>query len=366
MRRTICRAGLCLVLALGLLTGRGRCVGTSAASAILVEQSGGRVLYEQNADERRLIASITKIMTAVVALEHGDLLADYTVTAQDMAEGSSMYLKPGDQLTLEELLYGLMLCSGNDAALAIAHCVSGELEDFVELMNDTAEALGMEDSHFANPNGLDAGDHYSTARDMARLACHAMENADFCRIVSTASVTIGQRYLANHNKLLRTYPGCVGVKTGFTKAAGRTLVSAAQRDGMTLICVTLSDGDDWRDHAALLDYGFETYRMETAVPAGRVLASASVTGSATASVALAADRDLVYPLTGDEKLRVVARTPVSIPAPVVPGQTVGEAVAYLDGKEVARVDLVAAAPAAAREKQEPEKESLFQRLFGRF
>lgn len=365
MRTTVCRTGLCLVLALALLAGRGSCLETSAASAILVEQSGGRVLYERDADQRRLIASITKIMTALVALEHGDLSSTYTVTAEDMAEGSSMYLKPGDQLTLEELLYGLMLSSGNDAALAAAHCVSGELEDFVALMNETAQALGMADSHFSNPNGLDAEDHYSTARDMARLTCRAMENADFCRIVSTASVTIGDRYLQNHNKLLRTYRGCLGVKTGFTKAAGRTLVSAAQRDGMTLICVTLSDGDDWRDHAALLDYGFETYHMETAVPAGRVLASVSVTGSAAASVPLAADRDLACPLTGEERLRVAARLPVSIPAPVVPGQKVGEAVAYLDGQEMARVDLVAAAPAARLEEPSPERGSFWDRLFDR-
>lgn len=365
MRSTVCRSWLCLVLALSLLTGHGRCVGTSAASAILVEQSTGRVLYEQNADERRLIASITKIMTALAALEHGDLGAAYTVTAEDMAEGSSMYLQPGDQLTLEELLYGLMLSSGNDAALAVAHCVSGELADFVALMNETAESLGMADSHFANPNGLDAEDHYSTARDMARLTCRALENEDFRRIVSSSSVTIGERYLANHNKLLRTYPGCLGVKTGYTKAAGRTLVSAAQRDGMTLICVTLSDGDDWRDHAALLDWGFASYHMETLVPAGRVLASVSVTGSSDASVPLAADGDLACPLTGEEALRVVARMPVSIPAPVLPGQRVGEAVAYLDGQEMARVDLIAAAPAARLEQTSPEERSFWDKLFHR-
>ncbi len=365
MRSTVCRAGLCLVLALALLTGRGRCMDTSAASAILVEQSSGRVFYEENADDRRLIASITKIMTALVALEHGDLSQVYTVTDEDMAEGSSMYLKPGDQLTLEELLYGLMLSSGNDAALAVAHCVSGDLADFIALMNDTAQELGMENSHFSNPNGLDAEDHYSTARDMARLTCRAMENEDFRRIVSTASVTIGERYLKNHNRLLRTYQGCLGVKTGFTKAAGRTLVSAAQRDGMTLICVTLSDGDDWRDHAALLDYGFGAYHMETAVPAGRVLASVSVTGSVTSTVPLAADRDLACPLTGDEALRVVARTPVSIPAPVLPGQKVGEVIAYLDGQEMGRVDLVAAAPAACVENAPAEKMGLWDRFLGR-
>ena len=242
-----CRAwGFALALAL-LLPCRAEALTTSAASAVLIEQESGRVLYAQNADEERLIASITKIMTAVTALEHGKLQQEYTVTAADMAEGSSMYLKPGDRLRLEELLYGLMLASGNDAALAVAHCVSGGVEDFVELMNDTAQRLGMTHSHFANPNGLDAPEHYSSAADMAVLTAYALKNNDFRRIVSTASVTVGERYLVNHNKLLRLCEGCIGVKTGFTKAAGRTLVSAAARGGMTLVCVTLNDGNDWND-----------------------------------------------------------------------------------------------------------------------
>lgn len=348
------RRALCAALTAVLLTGQAGAVGTSAASAVLIEQSSGRVLYEQNADEERLIASITKIMTAVVALEHASKECAYTVTAQDMAEGSSMYLQPGDTLRLEELLYGLMLCSGNDAALAVAHCVSGELEDFVDLMNETARRLGMTHSHFANPNGLDAEGHYSSARDMAVLSAYALKNQDFRRIVSTASITIGERYLANHNKLLRMYGGCIGVKTGFTKAAGRTLVSAASRDGMTLVCVTLNDGDDWNDHQALLDYGFANYRMETALRAGQTVASVLVRDGTVLSVPLAASADLRCPLTGGEKLTVVARVPVSVQAPVTPGQEIGEVCAYLEGEELAAVALIAAAPSAKREPQKPE------------
>lgn len=344
-----CGRSVCALALAWVLTCQAGAVGTSAASAVLIEQGSGRVLYQQSADEERLIASITKIMTAVVALEHADKARSYTVTAQDMAEGSSMYLKPGDTLRLEELLYGLMLASGNDAALAVAHCVAGELEDFVALMNETAQRLGMTHSHFANPNGLDAEGHYSSAGDMAVLAAYALENQDFRRIVSTASITIGERYLANHNKLLRMCEGCIGVKTGFTKAAGRTLVSAATRDGMTLVCVTLNDGNDWQDHMDLLDYGFASYRMETAVPAGRVLASVLVREGTSATVPLAAEEDLCYPLTGDEKLKVVARVPLSISAPVVPGQVVGEVCAYLEGEEVAKVGLMAAAPSARKE-----------------
>ncbi len=340
---------VCAVLTAGLLAGPAGAVETSAASAALIEQSSGRVLYEQNAGQERLIASITKIMTAITALEHGDKTREYTVTAQDMAEGSSMYLKPGDVLRLEELLYGLMLASGNDAALAVAHCVSGSVEAFVDLMNETARHLGLTHTHFVNPNGLDAEGHYSSAGDMAALAAYALQNQDFRRIVSTASITIGDRYLANHNKLLRMCEGCIGVKTGFTKAAGRTLVSAAVRDGMTLVCATLNDGNDWNDHMALLDYGFANYHMETAAPAGRVLASTLVREGTAVTVPLAAAEDLRYPITDDEQLTVVARVPLSVSAPVVPGQVIGEVCAYLEGEEVAKVDLMAAAPSARRE-----------------
>ncbi len=349
-KRKLAARIFCSFAAASVLTCQALAIGTSAASAVLIEQNSGRVLYEQNADEERLIASITKIMTAVVALEHADPGRSYTVTARDMAEGSSMYLKPGDTLLLEELLYGLMLVSGNDAALAVAHCVSGETEDFVALMNETARRLGMTHTHFANPNGLDAEGHYSSARDMAVLTAYALKDQDFRRIVSTASVTIGERYLANHNKLLRLYGGCIGVKTGFTKAAGRTLVSAAAREGMTLVCATLNDGDDWNDHMSLLDYGFANYRMETAVPAGRVLASVLVQGGTVVTVPLAATEDLSDPLTGEESLKVVARVPLSVPAPVVPGQVVGEVCAYLEDQEVAQVDLVATAPSAKKER----------------
>lgn len=361
-RNGFVRKTLCWALLTSALTCQAGAVGTSAASAVLIEQESGRVLYAQNDSEERLIASITKIMTAVVALENGQPQMEYTVTAEDMAEGSSMYLKPGDRLCLEELLYGLMLVSGNDAALAVAHCVSGGTDDFVALMNETAQKLGMDHSHFANPNGLDAEGHYSSAGDMAVLTAYALENQDFQRIVSTASITIGERYLANHNKLLRLCEGCIGVKTGFTKAAGRTLVSAAAREGMTLVCVTLNDPDDWNDHMALMDYGFANYRLETALPAGQTIASVQVQGGTVSTVPLAAVDSLCYPLTGEECLTVAAHTPVSVEAPVVPGQVIGEACAYLDGIEVARVDLVAAAPSALL-PQEKEESGWLGRVF---
>ena len=361
MRRMGIFCTIAVIVATSILPCRCNAINTSAGSAILIEQKSGRVLYEQAADEERLIASITKIMTAVVALEYGELSASYQVTSQDMAEGSSMYLKPGDDLTLEELLYGLMLASGNDAALAVAHCVSGELSDFVRLMNETAARLGMRHSSFANPNGLDQEGHYSTAADMAILTAYALNHETFRRIVSTTSITIGERYLKNHNKLLSLCEGCIGVKTGYTKAAGRTLVSAAERQGMTLVCVTLKDGDDWNDHMNLFDYGFETYQMEIKATAGQVLANIPVSGGTQPRIKLLADRAVSYPVAAEERLTLQIKVPVSVHAPVIPGQVIGTAVAYLDGVAVDSVDLLAAEAVAVKEV--PEEPGIFQRLF---
>lgn len=227
----------------------------SATAAVLMDADMGQVLYEKNGDRQMLIASTTKIMTALVVLEHAAPDDVITVTPDHMAEGSSMYLRAGETVRVEELLYGLLLCSGNDAALALTECAGG-LTPFVALMNEKAAALGMAHTSFANPNGLDADGHYSTARDMAVLAAAAVENPTFRRICSSRSVTIGQRTMENHNRLLRQVEGCVGLKTGYTRAAGRTLVSCTERDGCRLVAVTLQDGNDWADHAALYDYGF--------------------------------------------------------------------------------------------------------------
>ena len=227
----------------------------SATAAVLMDADMGQVLYEKNGDRQMLIASTTKIMTALVVLEHAAPDDVITVTPDHMAEGSSMYLRAGETVRVEELLYGLLLCSGNDAALALTECAGG-LTPFVALMNEKAAALGMAHTSFANPNGLDADGHYSTARDMAVLAAAAVENPTFRRICSSRSVTIGQRTMENHNRLLRQVEGCVGLKTGYTQAAGRTLVSCTEQDGCRLVAVTLQDGNDWADHAALYDYGF--------------------------------------------------------------------------------------------------------------
>ena len=253
---------LALGLLLTLLPCRAEAVQLSAAAAILMDADSGEVLYEKDAARKMRIASTTKIMTALVVLEHARLTDTITVTGDHMVEGSSMYLKPGEVVTVEELLYGLMLCSGNDAALALADCCGG-LETFVAAMNDKAATLGMTGTSFANPNGLDDENHYSTARDMAVLAAYAAENPTFRRICSTRTATVGGRTMTNHNKLLTQVEGCIGMKTGYTRAAGRTLVSCAEREGRRLVAVTLCDGNDWADHKALYEMGFAENTEET-------------------------------------------------------------------------------------------------------
>lgn len=254
MRRVLCAA---LVLGVLLLAGSGsaEAVSVSAEAAILMDADSGQVLYEKNADRHMLIASTTKLMTALVVLECAQMQDTVTVQPSHMAEGSSMYLKPGETVTVEELLYGLLLCSGNDAALALADACGG-LETFVGAMNDMARRLGMADSSFANPNGLDQEGHYSTARDMAVLAARAAADPTLRRICSTTQADVMARTMVNHNKLLTRLNGCVGLKTGYTKAAGRTLVTCAVRDGRWLVAVTLDDGDDWEDHIRLYETAF--------------------------------------------------------------------------------------------------------------
>lgn len=317
-------------------------VSTSASAAILVDVDSGRVLYEQNADARMLIASTTKILTALVAIEEGNLSDMVTVSRQAaLTEGSAMYLQEGEQLTLETLLYGLLLCSGNDAAVAVAEHVGGSLEGFVDRMNRRAKELGMDHSSFANPNGLDDENHYSTARDMALLACAAANNETLMRIASTKTVSIGGRTMTNHNKLLRYMEGCTGLKTGFTKAAGRTLVSCAEQNGQRLAAVTLQDGNDWADHQALYEYGFSTYPAQYFAKLGQVVERAAVTGGAGSSVPLVAADSFSWPVGPGENVTTDIRLDGPLTAPIPAGQAVGEAVFSLNGREIGRVQLLA-------------------------
>lgn len=277
MARRILAALWAAVSLIGCMTAAAEAVEVSAAAAVLMDADSGRLLYEKNGEKRMLIASTTKLMTALVALEQGGLQQEITVTGGHMAEGSSMYLRPGEKLTLETLLYGLLLCSGNDAALAVTECMGG-VAPFVARMNEKAAELGMENTHFANPNGLDDEEHYSTAEDMAKLAAAAMDDPVLRRVASTRTARIGGRTLTNHNKLLSRVEGCVGLKTGYTRAAGRTLVSCAERDGVRLVAVTLQAGDDWNDHASLYEQGFRVLRPVKAVERGLRLAAERAVG----------------------------------------------------------------------------------------
>lgn len=314
----------------------------SAASAVLMDAGSGRVLYEKDGHARRLIASVTKLMTGLVALESGHSLEETVTIAPEWtgAEGSSIYLRPGEEVSLETLLYGMLLRSGNDAALAVAGYCGGTVEAFVSRMNRKARELGMEDSSFANPNGLDAPGHCSSAWDMALLARACLGNEELAKIVSTRSITLGARSFTNHNKLLWRYEGCIGLKTGYTEKAGRTLVSAARRDGLTLICVTLNAPNDWADHTALLDYGFARYQARTLAREGERLGQLPVSGGLMPVCPVEAGAELTAALTPEERLEAAYElTGGKLAAPLQKGMQVGEIVYYVNSKELTRVPL---------------------------
>lgn len=318
----------------------------SAKSAVLMV--GGEVVWSKNADEKLPMASTTKIMTALVAIEHGDIAKEVAVDGKACGvEGSSVYLTAGEVLTMEDLLYALMLESANDAAAAIACEVGGTIEAFADMMNETAEKLGLENTHFMNPHGLDDPEHYTTAADLAKLTDYALGNETFSKIVSTYKKTIplngdgGVRLLLNHNRLLKRYDDVIGVKTGFTKKSGRCLVSAAERDGLTVIAVTLNAPDDWNDHRAMQEYGFSRY-------ANRILAEE---GQFSLEIAC--------PTAPDGKLTVTNRDSVSLCLPreteithwieaphytfppVSEGEVMGRVVFSADGRELCSLPLYA-------------------------
>ena len=333
---------VCALALAVLLCPAGYAASDRAAGAVLMDAESGRVLYGHDAHKPRLIASTTKLMTALVAVERaGDLDETVTVKGEWLgSEGSSIYLKAGEEITLRGLLYGLLLQSGNDAAMVIACHTAGSMEEFVELMNRRAAELGMKDSSFANPSGLDHENHYSTPYDMALLARACLDNSTVAELCATKSVTVGTRTFVNHNKLLWRCEGCVGMKTGFTEKAGRTLVSAAVREGQTLICVTLNDGDDWNDHRKLLDYGFRTYPRQVLCRAGEVLGAVAVEGSLIPTMPVAAKGELGYPLKAGEQLVPEVELLRSATAPLPPGVQLGELRWRLDGEVVAQMPLV--------------------------
>ena len=361
MKRII--AGTVAVLLAAVLFLPQRVSALSARKAYVLDAVSGRVLCERNADQRSLIASTTKIMTALVVAEQCNVLDRMRIPKEAVGiEGSSMYLREGEILTIQELLYGLMLSSGNDAAVALAIYCGGTVEEFVQRMNDKAHVLGLQNTHFENPNGLDAPGHYSTARDLAVLAAYAMENPVFYKTVSAKTVRVGERYLQNHNKLLWRVEGADGVKTGYTQAAGRALVSSATRQGRRIIAVTLDDPADWSDHCAFYEQGFSRYAVKTVVTKGQYLGKLEVAGGEEAYVEILAAEDCAYALAEEETVQLALPGPGFVYAPVAEGGDAGYCYVLLQGNAVAKV---AAVYGRTIEKQpEAEKKGFWSRLFG--
>ena len=339
----------------------------SAKSAVLIEAQSGKVVIAKNENQRLPMASTTKIMTAIIALENVPFGKKVTIEpCMTGIEGSSIYLQVGETLTVEDLLYALLLESANDAAVALALTVSENLDAFAKLMNDKAAELGLTDTHFTNPHGLDDSEHYTTARELGIIATYAMKNEDFCRIVSSYKKEIplnngqGCRVLINHNRLLRSYDGACGIKTGFTKKCGRCLVSCATRDGVTLICVTLNAPNDWQDHKQMLDYGFETYEsVELATPSCYTVELQAIGGENATFLAENKDGLTVTLERGKTDIYAVIEANRYICAPINKGDCVAEIVFYNGNEKIGEIPLFA----KENIKQLNYKKSLFERIF---
>jgi len=339
----------------------------SAKSAVLIEAQSGSVAYGKNEDMRLPMASTTKIMTALVTLENAQLDDIVTVTPEMTGiEGSSIYLREGEELTVEELLFALMLESANDAAVALAITVGGTVEQFAEMMNDKAIALGLTNTHFTNPHGLDDEEHFTTAYELGIISAYALRNSDFVRIASTYKKSIplnngeGTRVLVNHNRLLRSYEGTIGIKTGFTKKCGRCLVSSATRDGVTLICVTLNAPNDWQDHKNLLDYGFSKYEAVTlASPGSYHVELNTIGGEKSSFIASNSDSLRVTLERNKNNISAVLEANRLISAPIQKGDEVARVVFYNNG------EVIATLPLYAREgiNKPNYRKSFFERLF---
>lgn len=341
----------------------------SAHSALLMEASSGKVIWQKNADDRMAMASTTKIMTALVALENCDVDEIVTVPPEAVGiEGSSIYLFAGERITMEDLLYALLLSSANDAAAAIAIHVGGSIEGFADMMNARADELGLTNTHFVNPHGLYDEQHHTTARELAVIARKAMENELFAKIVGTYKRTAaldgedGVRLFVNHNKLLHRYEGACGIKTGFTKKSGRCLVSAAERDGLSFICVTLNAPDDWHDHEKLFDLGFSLYECRVLCERGEIKLSLPVISGNSDAVTVTNAQELSVILPrGNERIERVIELPRFVFAPVSEGDELGKVIYKIDGRVVAECPLVA----AFNVDKTNNKKSVIDWIFGR-
>lgn len=340
----------------------------SAASAVMIEAATGDVVYEKNAYEQRSMASTTKIMTTLLCLESGNLDDSFIVDENAiMVEGSSMGLVKGDVVTKRVLCCGMMLPSGNDAANATAVKLAGSIGAFSDMMNERAEKIGMKNTHFVTPSGLEAdGEHYSTAYDMALLTREALKNEEFRRICGSSSIKVKfgnppyERTLFNTNKLLNMYDGVIGVKTGFTDEAGRCLVSACERDGITLICVTLNAPDDWNDHMKMYDYGFLSTDLRVC-PTDSIM-DIDVVGSDKNSIRTSAANELTYGGISGKQYDITVKYSMNpfVYAPVCVGDVIGRADYYCNGVFIGSVDVLSAENADLIKVE--RKESLSEKI----
>ncbi len=347
-------------------------VDVSAASAIVIDASSNRVLYEKDAYTRRGMASTTKIMTAILAIENLDMNDIVTVSPfASETEGSSIWLSPGEHMSVEDLLYGLMLASGNDAAAALAEYTAGGVDSFTLLMNEKAKEIGCRCTSFTNPHGLPDENHYTTAYDLALIASYAMKNSVFKEIVSTKNKVISwegsewDRSLSNHNKLLNMYDGCVGIKTGFTKKDGRCLVSCAERNGITLITVTLSAPDDWNDHMSLMDYCFDTYSPYTVCEKGESAGTYKTEGTDKEEIKLYYGDGFTAAITADEESKISRKAVFDVKYPIKKGQKVGRLDIYYDGALIGSVDILSAENASVKQTVFGTMQNLFKGIIKR-
>ena len=320
----------------------------SAKAAVLIEASTGTVIWGKCENQRLPMASTTKIMSTILTLESGDLDTEFAADSEAVrTEGSSMGLREGDIVSKRDLCIGMLLPSGNDAANCAAVRVGGSMEGFADMMNAKASKLGMTSTHFVTPSGLHDDNHYSTAADMALLTSYALKNPDFREICSSKTMKLRfgnppfDRWLTNTNKLLSKYEGCIGVKTGFTDEAGRCLVSAAEKNGVTLICVTLNAPDDWNDHAKLFDYGFG---VTESVNTGSKTYSCAAVGGGSDSISLTTARDITVPKINGKTADITftADVPQRVYAPVSKGETLGLLTVRSGGRIIDEIPLIAA------------------------
>ena len=316
------------------------CVAETSAKAMCVMEAGSkRVLCDKNSDQKLPMASTTKIMTAITAIESGfDLDEEFEISKKAVGvSGTSIYLKEGEKLTLRELLYGLMLVSGNDASVAIGEKIGNGVEYFVDMMNFKAKQIGANNTHFQNTHGLDHEGHYTTAYDLALISSYALKNETFRDIVSTKNIQITNdegkvRYFKNKNKLLFNFDGAIGVKTGFTDDAGRCLVSAAKRDGMTIVCVVLNCGPMFEESAVLLENAFNDYKLYDLTKGYKIPNEIVVDDGRSEKVMIGTGGSFYYPLKTDEleKIKYKYFIDEKVQAPVSKGDEIGQIKIFLD------------------------------------